>query len=127
MPRRAGARRLDWRDMSTRALELLPQEITEKSISEIEIVVPIEEALMAADIPKDKVVLSTGWEGWPKTEDGRVGRGNVPQGTMSLEDCSVEYAAEICRKVMAKEADERARANMESRDVLHYCIGVKGG
>ena len=111
--------------MSKKSFELLSQEIIEKSISKREIVVPFEEALRVVDIMEDKGVLILGWEGWVKNEDGRVGHGSAPQGTVSLEDCSVEETAEICRKTMTEDAAEWEKENKGSSDKLHFCITVR--
>jgi len=111
--------------MSKKAFEFIPQEIIEKSISQKEIVIPFEEALKVIDIMESKGVLILGWEGWVKTEDGRVGHGSAPQGTVSLEDCSVVEAAEICRKTIKEEATEWEKENRDSSEKLHFCITVR--
>ena len=111
--------------MSKRAFEFLPQEIIEKSISQREIVVPLEEALRVVDIMENRGVLILGWEGWVKTEDDRVGHGSAPQGTVSLENYSVKEAAEICRKTMKEDAAEWESENADSSEELHFCITVR--
>lgn len=106
-------------------LDLLPPEIMALSISQREIVVPLKEALEVVDIMESKGILILGWEGWVKTEDGRVGHGSAPQGTMSLEDCSVEEAAEICRKTIQEDAAAWESENKRSNEKLHFCITVR--
>ena len=111
--------------MSKKALEFLPPEIMALSISQREIVVPLKEALEVVDIMESKGILILGWEGWVKTEDGRVGHGSAPQGSVSLEDCSVADAAEICRKTMNEDAAEWESKNKGSNEKLHFCITVR--
>jgi hypothetical protein len=106
------------------ALELLPARIAEKSISQQEIVLPMTEALEAIDLLEAKGLLILGWEGWVKTADGRVGHGSAPQGTVSLENLSVEAAAQYCRETIPQDAAHWLAENPETTDALHFCITV---
>src|SRR5689334_16067045 len=101
------------------ALELLPGRFAEKSISQQEIVLPLTEALEAIDLLEARGLLILGWEGWVKTADGRVGHGSAPQGTVSLENLSVEAAAQCCRETMPQEAAVWLANNPETTDALH--------
>ena len=65
-------------------LALIPPHLARKSISDLEIVLPMPEALEAIDFLESKDVQILGWEGWVKSMDGRVGHGSAPQGTVSL-------------------------------------------
>ena len=105
--------------------KLLPRGIAEQSISQQEIVLPLEESLAAVDILASKGILILGWEGWVESVDGRVGHGSAPQGTASLEDLSVAEAAEFCRKTMREEAAQWEKENKGSSDKLHFCITVR--
>jgi hypothetical protein len=111
--------------MSIKALGLLPPKILAVSISQREIVVPLKEALEVVDIMESKGILILGWEGWVKTEDSRVGHGSAPQGTVSLEDYSVEEAAEICRKTLKEDSEKWESENKNSNEKLHFCITVR--
>ena len=111
--------------MSRKALELLPPEIAAQSISQREIVLPLEEALTVVDFMESKGILILGWEGWVKTADGRVGHGSAPQGTVSLENLSVAEAAEVCRQTMQEDASQWERDNKGSSEKLHFCITVR--
>lgn len=111
--------------MTRTALDLLPPEIAARSISRNEIVLPLPEALKAVDIMERDGIAILGWEGWIRTEDGRVGHGDAPQGTASLEQCAVAQAAEICRRTMTEEAAEWESGNKGSSDRLYFCITVR--
>ncbi|MDH3975368.1 MAG: hypothetical protein OEV42_13890 [Deltaproteobacteria bacterium] len=111
--------------MSKKVFKLLPQEIIEKSISQREIVVPLEDALRVVDIMESKGILILGWEGWVKTEDGRVGHGSAPQGTVSLEEYSVNEAAKICRETIKEDAAEWKKENIGTSEKLHFCITIR--
>ena len=106
-------------------LGLLPTRIAEKSISPREIVLPMAEALEAIDLLEAKGLLILGWEGWVKTADGRVGHGSAPQGTVSLEELSVQAAAHYCRETIRKDAARWAADHPKTTDVLHFCITVR--
>lgn len=108
-----------------RALEQLPESIASKSISKREVVLPIAEALEAIDWFESKGLLILGWEGWVKTKDGRVGHGNAPQGTVSLEELSVSSAAQLCRETIPQEATRWKDENPGTTDELHFCITVQ--
>lgn len=107
------------------ALALLPESIASKSISKREVVLPITEALEAIDLFESKGLLILGWEGWVKTKDGRVGHGNAPQGTVSLEELSVSAAAQLCRETIPQEAARWIDENSGTTDELHFCITVR--
>ncbi|WP_175984254.1 hypothetical protein [Burkholderia vietnamiensis] len=66
-----------------------------------------------------------GWEGWIQSPDGRVGHGNAPQGTTSLEDLSIPEAADFCRRTIAAAALEWTENNLGTTDRLHFCITVE--
>jgi hypothetical protein len=106
------------------ALELLPARIAEKSISQEEIVLPMIEALEAINFLEAKGLLILGWEGWVKTADGRIGHGSAPQGTVSLENLSVEGAAQYCRETIQQDAARWLAENPETTHALHFCITV---
>jgi hypothetical protein len=111
--------------MSKKSLELLPPKIMALSISQREIVVPLKEALEIVGIMESKGILILGWEGWVKTEDGRVGHGSAPQGAVSLEEYSVEAAAEICRKTIKEDSAVWESENIGLNEKLHFCITVR--
>lgn len=106
-------------------VELLPSSLRELSISKREIVLPLLAALEAIDFFESRKVQILGWEGWIKDAQGRVGHGSAPQGTVSLEDLSVQEAIELCRKTIASEAAQWEEENQGTTDVLHFCITVR--
>lgn len=105
-------------------LPLLPGRIAEKSISPRETVLPQAEALEAIDHLEAKGIHIAGWEGWVKSADGRVGHGSAPQGTVSLDDLSVQEAAQLCRETIPESAALWAEENPGTTDELYFCITV---
>jgi hypothetical protein len=106
-------------------LALLPESIRLHSISTREIVLPEPAALQAIDYFEEEGLLILGWEGWIKTEDGRVGHGTAPQGTASLEALSVGEAAHICRTSIPNHAQAWRREFPNTTDALHFCLTVR--
>jgi hypothetical protein len=101
---------------------LLPHQITAKSISKNEIVLPITEALEAIDFMTSCDIRILGWEGWLKASDGRIGHGNAPQGTSSLEELTVQEAAQLCKETIKKTFLLWKKENIETTDELYFCI-----
>jgi len=108
-------------------LEILPPEIVRRSISRREIVLPLDVAIAAVDWCATNKIHILGWEGWVQSADGRVGHGNAPQGTTSLDDVSVLDAADFCRQTIRAAALEWTQRYPETTDRLHFCITVAGG
>lgn len=111
--------------MKKRALSLLPERLSSKSISSKEVVLPYQEALEAIDIFENGGYLLLGWEGWVKASDGRVGHGSAPQGTVSLEKCTVVEAANICRETICSDKADWEKEDPESDEKLYFCITVR--
>jgi hypothetical protein len=107
-----------------KSLTFLPSELALQSISEREIVLPLNAAIEAVDYFASKHIHILGWEGWILTEDGRVGHGSAPQGTTNLEDLSPLDAAELCRQTIPVAAREWSRDHPDSTDRLHFCITI---
>ncbi|WP_321863467.1 hypothetical protein [Burkholderia cenocepacia] len=103
----------------------LPPEIARQSISPREIVLPLNAAIAAIDYCASNKIRILGWEGWIQSPDGRVGHGNAPQGTTSLEHLSIPEAADFCRRTIAAAALEWTKNNLGTRDPLHFCITVE--
>jgi hypothetical protein len=108
------------------ALNFIPAELAALSISPREIVLPMEAALVAIDHLEAEGRLILGWEGWVKTADGRVGHGSAPQGTASLEDLSVEGAAELCRRTIREDAAAWYLEHAGTSEALYFCLTVRG-
>jgi hypothetical protein len=107
-------------------LERLPDRLRKQSISDEEVVLPLQHALEAIDWFEAHGVLVLGWEGWVKDRvSGRKGHGNAPQGTVGLQDLSVSEAAEICRETMVAEAARWIAENPATADDLYFCITPK--
>jgi len=106
--------------MSKQALELLPSKLQNKSISSKEIVLPLEAAMEAINYLEAQNYLILGWEGWVKTPDG-----SATQGTVSLEDLSVQKAAKVCRETILEDSKCWATESKESHEQLHFCITVR--
>ncbi|MFM0126256.1 hypothetical protein [Paraburkholderia sediminicola] len=105
-------------------LKLLSPEIAQQSISQREIVLPLNAAIKAVDYCALNQIHILGWEGWLQTQDGRVGHGNAPQGTVSLEGLSITDAAEFCRNTIRAAAQEWSENHPETTDRLHFCITI---
>ena len=99
-----------------RHLELLPKRLRDLSISSREIVLPMEAALEAIDLLESQEAHILGWEGWVKGEDGRVGHGSAPQGTVSLDKLSVHEAAQLCRETIPAQAAKWQREHPGTTD-----------
>ncbi|MFL9983568.1 hypothetical protein [Paraburkholderia sediminicola] len=105
-------------------LKLLSPEIAQQSISQREIVLPLNAAIEAVDYCALNQLHILGWEGWIQTPDRRVGHGNAPQGTVSLEGLSITDAAETCRNTIRAAAQEWSENNPGTTDRLHFCITI---
>lgn len=105
-------------------LSLLPRYLAERSISDREIVLSLEDAIEAINVLESKNYLVLGWEGWIKTPAGRKGHGNAPQGTVSLDNFTVEEAADFCRRTIAKDSEAWEEENTGSKNELYFCITV---
>ena len=105
-------------------LKLLSPEIAQQSISQREIVLPLNAAIEAVDYCALNQIHILGWEGWLQTQDGRVGHGNAPQGTVSLEGLSITDAAEFCRNTIRAAALEWSENHPEATDRLYFCITI---
>ncbi|WP_156966087.1 hypothetical protein [Paraburkholderia bannensis] len=105
-------------------LQILPPDLARRSISRKEIVLPLEAALAVVDWCVINQIPILGWEGWMQSADGRVGHGNAPQGTASLEGLSLQDAADICRRTIGAAALEWTETYPETTDRLHFCITV---
>ncbi|WP_156443542.1 hypothetical protein [Burkholderia sp. MSMB1835] len=105
-------------------LKMLPPEIARHSISHREIVLPFDAAIAAVDWCAINQIPILGWEGWIRSADGRVGHGNAPQGTTSLEGLSVRDAADFCRRTICAAALDWTKMHPETTDRLHFCITV---
>lgn len=106
-------------------LDLLPVQLRERSISQSEIVLPLTQALEAIDLLESQGIQILGWEGWVKDEQGRIGHGNAPQGTMSLQKLSRPEAAQLCRDTIQSDASQWMQDNPNTSTSLHFCITVQ--
>mgnify|MGYP006403858725 CR=1 FL=1 len=70
-------------------------------------------------------MLILGWEGWIKTNDGRIGHGSAPHGTASLGKLSVNEAAQFCRKTIQEDYENWLKENPNAEEQVHFCITVR--
>lgn len=103
-------------------LELLPPHLAKLSIDDKEIILPMEEALLAIDALEERGIHILGWEGWVKYQDGRIGHSDVPQGTVSLDQLSVSQAADLCRRTIREDSEKWRRDNPQRSNQLYFCI-----
>lgn len=106
-------------------LDLLPQRLQDLSISSCEIVLPYGAALEAIDLLEGQGIHILGWEGWVKGQDGRIGHGSAPQGTVSLDSLSIREAAQLCRETIPVDYTQWLNDNPGTADVLHFCITLR--
>jgi hypothetical protein len=106
-------------------LALLPENLRAESISTREIVLPQKAALEAIEFLEKQGHLILGWEGWVKDSDGRMGHGNAPQGTPSLEGLSVAEAANLCRRTIPLAEENWHRNHPDATASLYFCVTVK--
>lgn len=107
-------------------LALLPHGIRAQSISDREVVLPLDAALAAIDIIEARGLHILGWEGWLKYPDGRHGHGG-PMGSASLENLSPADAAELCRRTIAEEAARWREENPRRAEQMYFCITTRTG
>ncbi len=105
-------------------LSLIPEELAAKSISLSEIVLPVEEALLAISHLESAGHLIAGWEGWIRDSAGRVGHGNAPLGTKDLSYLPVSKAAKICSESIVTESATWSRKFPNTSDELFICVTV---
>lgn len=108
-----------------RSTIILPSHIATRSISESEIILPFTDALEAINFIESKYVEILGREGLVKTASGRIGHGNAPQGTASLEKLTIQAAAQLCRSTMKEAQISWAQENAGTTDELYFCITVR--
>lgn len=87
-------------------------------------VLPLNAAIEAVAYCTLNQIHILGWEGWIQTQDGRVGHGNAPHGTVSLEGLSIADAAEFCRNTIRAAAQEWSENQPKTTDRLHFCITI---
>jgi len=105
-------------------LSLIPEELAAKSISFTEIVLPVEEALLAISHLESAGHRIAGWEGWIRNSAGRVGHGSAPLGTIDLSDLPVSEAARICTESINTDAAAWSRKFPNTSDELFICVTV---
>ena len=105
-------------------LSLIPEELAAKSISSSEIVLPVEEALIAISFLGSAGHLIAGWEGWIRDSAGRVGHGNAPQGTANLSELPVNEAAKFCSESIITDSAAWSRKFPNTSDELFICVTV---
>lgn len=111
------------------AINLLPLELQENSLSKKEVILSLEDALKAVDIYSTNNWLVLNWEGWVKYSEGKHGHSEKHRGTSDIfkkkdEDWEtfVERSASYCIKTIIKAQD---LWNMEPEypdAMLYFCI-----
>ena len=105
-------------------LQALPRELALQSISQREIVLPLNAAIAAIDHFANHQIQILGWEGWIQSSDGRVGHGNAPQGTTSLEHLTIAEAADFCRRAITAAATAWLESCAGTTDRLYFCVTI---
>jgi hypothetical protein len=110
----------------SKALSVLPAELTVKSISTREVVLPLVDALRAIEILETAGFHILGWEGWVKSTDGRVGHGSAGRySSISLENLPPGEAANLTRQGIAEDAESWKAENVGATDALYFCITAR--
>ena len=108
------------------ALSILPVELSSKSISKREVVLPLAEALRAIGILEAAGFHILGWEGWVKCADGHVGHGSAGRyASMSLDQLPLSEAAGFTRQGIVEDAASWEAENVGTTDALHFCITAR--
>ena len=108
------------------ALSALPQDLSSRSISPREVVLPLPDALLAIDVLEVAGFHILGWEGWVRSSDGRVGHGSAGRySSMSLDGLDPGEAAKFTRQGIAEDAASWEAENTGTTDALHFCITAR--
>jgi hypothetical protein len=109
-------------------IDLLPETVRSKSLSDREIVLPYQEALQALDILVMADWALLGWEGWEKDAEGHRGHSHI-MGTMCIEqepdeqwEDYVQRSARFCRETIEADQDRWNREYMNSSRTLYFCL-----
>jgi hypothetical protein len=112
------------------ALDLLPQKLRALSLSDCEVVLPYEEAILALDLFVAARWGLLAWEGWVKYPSG-VGHHSDYQGTVGLTrrmdetwDDFVRRSAEFCRKTMQADQQRFGHDAACQGMQLYFCFTV---
>ncbi len=109
-------------------IDLLPEALRSKSLSDREIVLPYQEAFQALDILVAAQWALLGWEGWEKDAKGHRGHSSI-MGTMCIEQESgekwedyVQRSAHFCRETIEADQDRWNRECTDSSRTLYFCL-----
>ena len=111
--------------------DVLPTELRKKSLSEREIVLAYDDALLAIDYLIKNRWAMLGWDGWILLPDGKVTASLQHQGTCTIFkekgetwEEYVQSSAEFCKEIM--EISQRSwdhRPEVEG-GVLYFCLSA---
>ncbi len=112
------------------ALDLLPEEMQQRSLSDREVVLPYDDALRAIEIFLNAEWALLGWEGWIQSSQG-IGHHVNYQGTVSIEQRHgetwseyVRRAAAFCRATIRQDQQRWETAPDSADKQLVYCLTV---
>ncbi len=115
---------------SLKDLDLLPQALQERSLSEQEIVLPYHEALAAIELLVRARWALLGWEGWVKYPDGRhghtsggiIGTESIEQETGETWEGYVQRSARFCAETIAKAQSAWDTNPSTTHLTLYFCL-----
>lgn len=108
------------------ALSALPSDLSQKSISNREVVLPLADALHAIDILESAGFHILGWEGWVKCADGRVWHGSAGKySSASLHEYTPQESARVTRRGVTEDAASWEIENAGTTDALYFCINAR--
>ena len=109
-------------------IDLLPEALRSKSLSDREIVLPYQEALQALDILTAAGWAFLGWEGWEKDAKGQVGHAYI-MGTASIEqepdetwEDYLQRSARFCRQTIEADQERWKKERGNTSRMLYFCL-----
>jgi hypothetical protein len=100
----------------------IPIELKRISLSESELILPIAAAYEALNELERLGIPILGWEGMIRLDNGHIGHGNAPQGTVGMELLEQGEAFRVCRETLAQSAASWRLDNPGSSAELVVCL-----
>lgn len=112
--------------------ELLPEQLAQKSLSDIEIVLSYDDAIRAIQYLSTIGYFVFAWEGWVKNPDGKHGHSLYQQGTTGGWEKRNQSAKEDINKTATfvqqtmKESQQKWDDNPEIEGAtLYFCLSIE--
>jgi hypothetical protein len=105
-------------------LHLVPANLAERSLSARELVLPYPQVLDALDALERRECGLSGWEGWIRYPDGRVGHSARHQGMAGMESLARSEAYRLVRAAIEEAQDQWVVQPESPRGELYFCISA---